>query len=445
MQTRILWRTALLSVVVFGTPLSADWETGVQLFEAEDFEAAFDELAEVERRDSRYAAARHLMGACLIALDRPVEALEVLREAKREEPENIVYALTFVQAQLLAREPEAEVRLSLEEIELAGADERSRERYIALLSVYAKEHEADQEVLQILTDKVDVNDASPQLVEALGRAHLSGGQAQLAYWMLMRYYSRHAEALSVGQLAVTAAIQEATQSTSPDAWRQRAAVLAERLTANDSTFDSHLLATRTALAVPSMKLQAERHFALAVEKVDNDPARLFELGRLAWRRGDRPAAHALLAWALELGPTEVDRHQIHELLGQFNQEVGFPQLARVHFRLAGFELRGESTASGVACAPPPPWIEAWWLREKAVLEAAGVGIPLWEMTIADVLAACRREQANEREAAWEKLARRQPGSFIPIHEGSGKDGGESIWDQLARRQPGSFLPIRSSQ
>jgi tetratricopeptide (TPR) repeat protein len=372
---------ALVAALAVAVPAIAEWNKGLEAYNAKNYAAAATEFEEVTKTNPDYAGGFYMLGLCQRSLGQISPAVANLRKAVEIDNKaaadegraaNASYSVGLAQALLQAKQYQDAYSL-LKPMSISSMDARYRSSYALLFAQAATKTNRGGEAIQVLSGQIRADGNNARLYQALGVAQDANGDDPKAFDAFKRAFELDSRQLATGRSAVYSGIAAARRSTSDSqkaSYYSQAGQIADRLAAAQASFEHKLLAGEAWLGAKQYQKAIGWFDKAKADQPQNALVHYYRaqcntsLGKLDTAIGDLQAA-------LKIGATGKLRNQIYNQMGYVYDKKKDYQRAASAYGEAGnsrkvneMQTKSEQNAQNVAAAAE----EAEFRRKLQALE-----------------------------------------------------------------------------
>jgi tetratricopeptide (TPR) repeat protein len=346
--SRFLIGVALIIAIGAVAPVNAEWNKGLEAYNAKDYATAAKEFEEVTKTNPDYVGGYYMLGLCQRSQNNLSAALGNLRKAVEldaagEKPDPR-YGIALAQGLNQAKQYN-EAYTTLKAYNFSSLPASYRSSYALLFAHAANKTNRADEAVNVLNAQVRADSSNPALYQALGVAQNDLGDDKAAYTAFKRAYELDPKDQVSGRNAARAAISVARRSSSSSSktrYYTEAAQVVEKLAAANPSFEHNLLAGEAWLGAQQYS-KALSWFGKAKTQQSRNALVHYYIGQSYTSLGQFSNALSSLQQALDLGSGNADlRKKIYNQMGYVHEKNGDFMRAKQAYLEAG--NRSKATA-----------------------------------------------------------------------------------------------------
>ncbi len=330
--SRLTIGIALIIAIGSVAPVYAEWNKGLEAYNAKDWATAATEFQDVTKTNPDYVGGYYMLGLCQRSQNNLSAALGNLRKAVEldavgEKPDPR-YSIALAQGLNQAKQYN-DAYTTLKAFDFGSLPASYRTSYALLFANAANETNRSGEAVNVLKAQTRTDSSNAALFQALGVAQDDLGYDNEAYAAFKKAYDLNSKDQASGRYAVRSAIKVARRSSSSSdktRYYTEAARVAERLAASNPSFEHNLYAGEAWLGAKQYS-KALTWFVKAKAQQSRNALVHYYIGQSYTSLGQYNDALSSLKQALDLGSGNADlRKKIYNQMGYvYEKNKDFPK------------------------------------------------------------------------------------------------------------------------
>jgi tetratricopeptide (TPR) repeat protein len=308
-------------VIAIGSiqPVYAEWNKGLEAYNAKDWATAATEFEEVTKTNPEYVGGYYMLGLVQRSQNNLSAALGNLRKAVEldaagEQPDPR-YSIALAQGLNQAKQYN-EAYTTLKAFDFGSLPASYRTSYALLFANAANETNRSGEAVNVLNAQIRADSSNAALYQALGVAQRNLGYDAEAYAAFKRAYELTKDQ-TIGRYAVHSATEAAKRGSASNKVRYytEAAQTAEAMAAANPSFDNNLLVGESWMGAKQYQ-KALTSFNRAAGQSSQNALVRFYIGQCYSKLEQYDKSLSSLQQALQLGSSNPDlRRKIYDQMG----------------------------------------------------------------------------------------------------------------------------------
>ncbi len=323
-------RTLLIGGLVLAivAPVNAEWNKGLEAFNAKDYATAEKEFEEVTKTNEDYAGGYYMLGNAQMKANKLSNAIASYRKAVEKASgnpaEQMGYKVVLGQTQIKMKQYQPAYE-TLKSVSASSLPAKNRTSYALNFAMAATKTNRGAEAIKVLNSQVSADNKNASLWGALGVAYDADGNDKKAFESYKKAFETNSKDKKSARNGIRSALSVARRAGSGSEktkYYTEAAKLSDKLTAIDGDADHYLLAGESWLGAKDYNKALDR-FAKVLAKEPQKAIVHFYIGQCYSSTKQYSKAISSLQEALKGGGTNPKlRQQIYNQLGFVYDNMG---------------------------------------------------------------------------------------------------------------------------